>query len=90
MTRDERIHRQVELTAAAKAGIEQIKWKMRNFATDEEPPPLDIRAQIAALEIENAQMRVAQRNREAIAFSEAVEAAMPFAEKLIMQMYKKH
>jgi hypothetical protein len=90
MTRDERIRRQVELTAAAKAGIEQIKQKLLQFSTDDELPPLDIRAQIAALKNENAQMRLAQRNREATAFSEAVAAAMPMAEKLFLQMSKKH
>ena len=89
---------QVEINAAAKAQLAQIKQKMlEDLATGGEPPPLDIRAQIAALETENvrmrkanAQMKIAQRNREAAAFSEAVTAAKPRAQKLIIQISNTH
>ena len=48
-----------------------------------------IRAQIAALEIENAQLRTEQRNRETNSFAESVAAAMPRAKELISRLVNK-
>ncbi len=67
----------------------QVKREKLNAAPVTPGADNSVRAQIAALEIENAQLRTEQCNREANSFAESVAAAMPRAKELINQLVNK-